>query len=79
MEEVVMKDEVDALRKQLHDLQDELALERERRLELEWDLYASQVRCADALDALASLKASREVRLGERGRSLLGKIKKGSA
>jgi hypothetical protein len=70
MEEVVMKDEVSTLRKQLHEVQDELALERERRLELEWDLYASQVRCADALDALASLKASKEVRLAEKVRRL---------
>ena len=58
----------------LHETQDLLEIERERCRQLEWELSAAQIRCADALDAMASVMASVEVRLGKSGRALLSKM-----
>jgi hypothetical protein len=74
-----MEEQEMPLEQRLHKLQDELEREVERRRELEWDLYASQIRCADALDALEALRSSAEIRYGKKVRNALSRIRRSDA
>jgi hypothetical protein len=67
--------QLQSLRRELHLAQDLLEIERERRRAVERELAASQIRCADALDAMASVMASVEYRAGRRGRAYLARLK----
>jgi hypothetical protein len=59
------------LNKALHFAEDRWEIERERRLRAESDLIAMEIRCAAALDAMASVMAAPEYRMGKRLRRVL--------
>jgi hypothetical protein len=63
----------DSLRRALHHAEDQLEIEREQRLRGEIDLIAMEIRCAAALDAMASLRAAPEIRFGKKLRRVLKK------
>jgi hypothetical protein len=75
MASIENEDQFVELRRALHRAEDEREIERERRLLAERDLAACQVRCADALDAFASLKASAALRIDGKIRSGLEKLR----